>query len=132
MKNLTVDHTYLIKRNHSDSLDSITILLITDKAYHIRWNNGLNSTQSWETKEYMYDKHRLIEDISDFVADKPNWKDFQKEKETILDVKTKLVTCHVCKEFGYVPDNNSTAGTKSCSLCFGSKMIPEVTEILQK
>jgi len=131
MKELQADHTYLIKRNHSDSLNSITVLLITDKAYHIRWNNGMDSAQTWEQKDYMYDTFRLIEDISDFVVEKKqDYKDFLKETPR-LEVSTKLVQCHVCKGMGTIPAPNTTAGTTICPCCFGGKMIPEITEITQ-
>jgi len=125
MENLQLNHTYLIRGIpfFSDRLNSITILLITDKAYNIKWNNGLNSTNTWELKSTI-ENCVLIEDISDFVINET--------KTSVLDVRTKLVQCYICKGFGTIPDNNSTAGTKPCPLCLGAKMIPEVTEISQK
>jgi hypothetical protein len=119
---LELNHTYLIRYGSSDIISSITVLIITDKAYHLRWNRGLESNDTWELKKRMSNDYSVIEDISDFVVD-------TNKEERVLNVKTKLVQCHVCKGFGTIPDNNSTAGTKSCPLCFGSKMIPEVTEI---
>jgi hypothetical protein len=126
MKNLQLNHTYLIRGVPflSDIINSITILLITDKAYNIKWNNGFNSTNTWELKSNIENKYILIEDISDFVINET--------KTSVSDVKTKFVQCYVCKGFGIIPDNNSTAGSKPCPLCLGAKMIPEVTEISQK
>lgn len=122
IKDLQINHTYLIRYGLSTIVSSVTILIITDKAYHIRWNRGLESNDTWELKDRLDHDYSLIEDISDFVVN---------TNESKLDVKTKLVQCYVCKGFGTVPDNSSTAGTKSCPLCFGGKMIPEVTEITQ-
>jgi|JFJP01.1.fsa_nt_gi hypothetical protein len=118
---LELNHTYLIRFGGGDTLNSVTVLLITDKAYHFRWNHGLESTDSWELKTKIDRYYTIVEDISDFMV--------ETKIENILQVKTKLVQCHVCKGFGTIPDNNSTGGSKSCPLCYGSKMIPEVTEI---
>jgi hypothetical protein len=120
IKDLKLNHTYLISRYNTVS--SAKILLITDKAYHIRWNGG---AETWELKENVYNDFTLIEDISDFIIE-------MEFKPTILDVKTKLVQCHICHGAGTVPEPKSTAGNKVCPLCLGAKMIPEVTEINQK
>jgi len=119
---LELNHTYLLQFGSSDIVSSVTVLVITDKAYHIRWNRGLESNDTWELKDKLYRSYNIVEDISDFVV-------AGNKEEKVLNVKTRLVQCHVCKGFGTVPDSNSTAGTKSCPLCYGSKMIPEVTEI---
>jgi hypothetical protein len=128
MNTLQLNHTYLIKRNGSDSLNSIMVLLITDKAYHIRWNNDSTNAQTWETKENMYDTYRLVEDISDFVVDKPFLYNY--EITHTDNSKIKYVQCHVCKGFGTVPAPNTTSGNKICPLCNGGKMI--VGEISQE
>jgi len=119
--NLELNHTYLLQYGSSNTISSGTILMITDKAYRIRWNNGLNSNDTWELKEYMTRTYTIIEDISDFVV--------EPKEENTLHVQTRLIQCHVCKGFGTVPDPNSTGGTQSCPLCYGSKMIPEVIDI---
>jgi len=118
---LELDHTYLLKFGCADGLYSATVLLITDKAWHLRWNNGLNSRDAWEEKVVLSKNYSIVEDISDFVV--------ESKEEAVLHVETTLVQCYVCKGFGTVPDNDSTAGTKSCPLCYGGKMIPEVTKI---
>lgn len=130
IENIELNHTYLLRYKYSDLISSITVLIITDKAYYLRWNRGDRSTDTWELKEKLYDDYSLVEDISDFIVkENNNWLD---NPGTTLDVKTKLVQCYVCKGFGTIPDSNSTAGNKMCPLCFGSKMIPEITEITQK
>lgn len=119
--NLQLNHTYLLRFGSGDTLSSATILMVSDKAYRIRWNHGLNSTDTWELKTKIDLCYSIVEDISDFMV--------EAKPENILQVKTKLVQCHVCKGFGTIPDTNSTGGSKSCPLCYGSKMIPEVMEI---
>jgi hypothetical protein len=121
IKDLEVNHTYLIRYGLSDIVSSITILLITDKAYHVRWNRGQDSNDTWELKEKLYNDYSLIEDISDFVIDKPFLYNY--EITYTGNSKVKYVQCHVCKGFGTIPDNNLTTGTKSCPLCHGSKLI---------
>jgi hypothetical protein len=121
--NLELNHTYLLRYGSGYTISSATVLMITDKAYRLRWNNGMNSTDTWELKSYMGSFYSIIEDVSDFVVEKT---------QTILEVKTKLVQCYHCGGLGYVPDISSTAGNKTCPSCFGSKVIPEVTEITEK
>lgn len=118
---LELDHTYLLQFGSSDIIHSITVLTITDKACHIRWNRGMESNSTWELKDVLYRNYNVVEDISDFVA--------ENKQENVLQVETTLVQCHVCKGMGTIPDPNSTAGTKECPLCFGGKMIPEVVKI---
>jgi hypothetical protein len=128
LKNLQLNHTYLIKKD-SDIVSSITVLIITNKAFHVRWNRGQESKDTWELKDYVYRNYTLVEDISNFVLENLQT---TTGKASVLDVKTKLVQCYVCKGFGTIPDNSSTAGTKTCPLCQGAKMIPESTEIIQR
>lgn len=131
INDMQLNHTYLIRFGLSDIVSSITILLITDKAYHIRWNRGLDSNETWELKDILNRNYNLVEDISDFVINnEPDWT--IKSRPSVLDVKTKLVTCYICHGMGTVPDPNSTGGTKVCPRCLGAKMTPEVTEITQK
>lgn len=53
--NLEENHTYLVRyvsSHHSSlsstTLSSITILMVTEKAYNIRWNNSMGTTTTWE------------------------------------------------------------------------------------
>jgi len=120
---LELDHTYLVRYvgHSSGSVSSITILVITGKAYHVRWNNGLESATTWELKEEFDYKYSVVEDISDFVV--------EPREETTLRVETKLVNCFICHGMGTVPDPKSTAGITTCPHCLGAKMIPEVVTI---
>jgi len=119
--NLELDHTYLLQFGSSDIIHSITVLVITDKAYHIRWNRGMESNDTWELKDKLYRNYNVVEDISDFVV--------ENKQDNALHVETTLVQCHICHGIGTVPDPKSTAGHTSCPLCYGSKMIPEVVKI---
>lgn len=131
MENLVENHTYLIKYRFEDSLYSITVLVITDKAYHIRWNNGMNTSQTWEEKEVFHSKCRIVEDISDFTKIRDMY-NRNITFENVLEIKTEWETCPICKGFGTIPDVNSTAGNKTCPLCNGSKQIPKITQIEKK
>lgn len=135
MEELQLNHTYLFKYRFEDSLYSATILVITGKAYHIRWNTGMNSSQTWEDKEVFHNKYKVVEDISDFTqnTEKFNPEELHKNyNQKFLEVKTEWVMCHVCKGFGTVYDPNSSVMSKTCPLCNGSKQIPKVTQIEQK
>lgn len=136
IKNLKYKHTYLIGEMHSinPKISSIIILIITDKAYYICWNQGLESYNTWKLKNDLDEKYYIIEDVSDFIeATNRNITSFKlsmdnKTNVSQSNVKTKLVQCHVCKGFGTIPDNTSTTGNKICPLCLGAKMIPESIE----
>jgi hypothetical protein len=129
IKNLKVDHTYLLRYRMTGTISSVTILLVTETSYHCRWNNGLHINQTWELKEHIEGNYNLTEDITNLVKTDSSWvKNLSRidEVKPIKMVSTKLVTCYVCKGFGVVPDSNSTAGGKTCPACNGAKMIPEV------
>jgi hypothetical protein len=129
IKDLQLNHTYLIRYGLSDIVSSVTILLITDKAYHIRWNRGLQSNDTWELKELLNRNYNMVEDISDFILGNLQT---TTGKELIMEVKTKNVTCYICHGLGTIPDPGSTGGTKVCPRCLGAKMTPEVSEITSR
>ncbi len=116
MEELELNHTYLLQFGSGDHLSSVTILMVTDKAYYIQWNNGMNNT--WEQKKVFNRNYSMVEDISNFII----------KKSDITHVKTKFKTCPICHGFGHIPDDKSTAGSITCPLCHGSKMIPEIIE----
>ena len=119
MKELQANHTYLLQ--FAGMVSSVTVLMITDKAYRIRWNDRITENKiTWELKTAIGSTHSVIEDISDFPI-----------KDVIEDVRTntKLKTCPICHGFGTIPDESSTGGTTTCPLCHGSKMIPETVEL---
>lgn len=121
MEELKLKHTYLLQFGSGDILSKVKILLITDKAYHIQWNIGMENNTTWEQKKVFNNNYNMIEDISDFVTEKT-------EVEDTLHVKIKLVQCHICKGFGTIPDDSITSGVTTCPLCLGVKMISETIE----
>jgi hypothetical protein len=127
---LQVNHTYLLRYGCTDTLSSITILLISDKAYKVRWN--CNGSECWELKRHMNADYSLVEDISDFVANE-KMQEFVKEQGTHFDISTKLVQCPACGGTGEIQDftGTNTTSNKCCTRCWGSKMIPEIVEITQ-
>ena len=66
---LELNHSYLLRYGCTDTLSSVTVLLISDKAYQIRWNGS--GAICWELKRRMNGDYSLVEDISDFVVEKP-------------------------------------------------------------
>lgn len=122
MEELKLNHTYLLQFRNGDSVSSVTILMVTDKAYHIRWNRGIESNDTWEQKKIINRYYNLLEDISDLITT-------QKIEEKLNDnSKVKFITCPICHGMGTVPDEKSSSGTITCPLCHGSKMIPETIE----
>lgn len=117
MEELKLNHTYLLQFGSGDHLYSVTILMVTDKAYHIQWNSDNESNSTWEQKKVFNRNYNMIEDISNFTIN-----------EKINTAKTKYTQCPICHGLGTVPDDKQTAGTVPCPLCHGSKMIPESIE----
>jgi hypothetical protein len=126
--NLELNHTYLLRYGCTDTLHSVTVLLISDKAYKIRWNGS--GAECWELKRRMNGDYSLVEDISDFVANER----IEEFKQNYLNVNTKLVNCPICGGSGEIQDfsGTSTTGKNICTRCWGSKMIPEIVEITQR
>jgi hypothetical protein len=133
MKTLNEGSTYLVEKKFSNEVESVTVLLATKKAYQLKWNSG-NNPITWEYKKNFNQNYLFVENIT------------QKSQQTLGEVKstttkfdinppeikTKLVQCYICHGMGTVPDPKSTAGTASCPLCLGAKMIPESVETIQK
>jgi hypothetical protein len=120
--NLQIGHTYLLSRNNIYIL-SAKILLVTDKAYHIRWDNG---KETWELKDYLHSKYNIIEDISDFLIEE------KKTEPIVLTTKTDLVPCYICHGMGTIPDPKSTAGNRTCPACNGGKLVPKQIKVEPK
>lgn len=116
MEELKKNRTYLLQFGSGDTLSSITILMVTDKAYHVQWNNDSKNT-TWEQKKVFNKNYNMVEDITNHMIN-----------DNLQSVKTKLIQCPICHGFGTVPDEKSTAGTIPCPLCHGAKMIPESIE----
>ena len=115
-----LNHTYLVKYGSSASILSVTILLITDKAYHVRWNVGMKSNTTWELKKRFDMDYNMIEDITDYMSDYN--KTFY---EKICDEMNKKEpkSCSTCGGRGTVPDASSTNSNKLCLECFDTKYL---------
>ena len=130
MNNLKKNCTYLIKFGVGETMSSITILMVTEKAYLIRWNIGIKTSDTWELKSILDRNYRMIEDITEQI----NTEIFDKIKFNPLDatyeVQKSKELCPICHGIGTIPDSNNTAGKISCPLCNGNKLI--TTKILEQ
>lgn len=122
--NMELNHTYLLQYGNSTIISSATILLITDRAYRIRWNNGLNSNDTWELKTEINRRYSIVEDISDVM------KDIEFEEATNkLSVETTWKNCPECQGRGWFPDSRTTAGTTTCTNCWGTGKVIDIVNI---
>ncbi len=133
MKTLKESNTYLVEKKYSNVVDCITILIITKKAYQIRWNTS-ESPITWEFKENFNNKYFLIENITEKMTNKLDYTklnlDFTKLNTGPTSIQYKQ--CPICQGIGTLPSSNTTTGTKICPQCFGSKQTIEKVEISQK
>ena len=116
MQTLYLNHTYLIKKDNK--LSSVTVTLITERAYYIRWNNGLETLYTWELIDEFCEKWYYIEDITS---------QFTNLDLLNLDLLNhdmiKIIDCPICDGNGYVDDKSVTSGKKLCHRCNGNKRI---------
>lgn len=108
------DHTYLIRFGHQSKLFSITILLITNTAIYVRWNEGLKSTDTWESTSKFHEEYGIVEDITEYITD------FMNETQTRT---YSIKECPCCNGIGTILDDDSTSGTKICPVCWGTKTV---------
>ena len=130
MGNYIKGHTYLIRFGSCQSkLYSITILLITKTAYHIKWNNGLESTDNWNEINKFDELYSLVEDITDFMVETNTTasRTFSVEE---------LKPCPNCNATGIVPSEpfeTNVVGIKKCKYCWGSgQMNPYSFSVYEK
>ena len=67
LRNLTKDSSYLVTKINSVPLKSITILIKTNTAYFIRWNDGQSSRDIWESINNFSKEYSFVEEITDFI-----------------------------------------------------------------
>ena len=116
MENLIENHTYLVKKWYStNEVRSITILLITNEAYKIKWNDG--DYISWSLKKELNDDYKLIEDITAILTDRPEKPQYNIKTNPYFMIDEQ---CSWCNGSGQIPNAESTAGTKMCPACNGS------------
>lgn len=120
---LELNHTYLVKLG--GVIVSMTVLLITNKAYHMRRNNGLKSTDSWEEIRTFNNTYTIVEDITEHMVDynKTFYEKICDEMAKTPSSRVCRITCTTCGGKGRIPDSSSTAGDKLCPHCFGTKTI---------
>jgi len=128
IKNLKADHTYLLRYGITSTISSATILLVTETSYRIRWNNGVNSNETWELKEHIERVYNITEDITKLVEIKAVR--LGEMAKPIITVN-KYAKCYACHGLGTVP-NNKTAGTMTCPVCNGDKLMPYEYETIQE
>lgn len=124
--NLKLNHTYLLQFGSSDTIFSVTVLGITDKAYYLRWNGSKGNNDIWDLKNKISRNYNIVEDISDFNIPQSNISELESDS---YNVRTELIPCHICHGMGTIPDTESSAIQKTCPACFGNKLVPKVTEI---
>jgi hypothetical protein len=150
LKNLIENHTYLIRSSYSsDNVKSITVLIISDKAYKLRWNNDSNNNIEWRLKSFLDSEYYLIEDISDIIGNKPEELEdkFKKEfNEDFIGLPNRFYynnneinwhphffveeTCITCGGSGQIPDDKTTSCKKVCPVCKGSRKQSKRVDIL--
>lgn len=107
---LVKDRTYLVRFGNGETIFSITMLLIAEKAYYIRWNLGLKSYDEWKLITSFDKSYTVLEDITELN----NYVD------EIIQYQTKWIDCPNCGGSGTVLDSNSTSGDGICNKCWGS------------
>ena len=135
---LELNHTYLLRYGCGDTVHSVKILMVTDKAYKIHWNGG---GESWELKWRINSDYRLVEDITNQIRDKElnEFKNNNEVKFYFNNTEVKLQpfflleeNCKTCDGTRRIPDLHSTGCYKECPACNGtgkqSKKIQIFTE----
>jgi len=107
---LALNDTYLVKFGVNGVLNSITVLLVTEQAYHIQWNLGLRSKTSWESINDFHREYVMVEDITEFM-----------KTSSIANFNINNTVCQFCNGEGRIPDSRTTAMYSICPICNGRK-----------
>lgn len=125
-----LNHTYLVNYVTGNIVSSVTILRISEKGFHVRWNNGRDFPSTWELKEKFEKYYDFIEDITELMAEIPELPPFQIpfcdcDYQPLMFplTTTEFGNCPTCNGTGQLPDTQSTAGFKVCPTCWGAKMV---------
>jgi hypothetical protein len=140
LKFLKENHTYLIRPSYSSGdVKSITILVISDKAYKLRWNNDCNDHIEWILKSSLDSDNYFVEDISDILGNKSKEKDFKIDKDFKFyyngnEIKWQphffvAETCETCGGEKKIPDSQTTSCYKTCPACNGTGKQPKKVDI---
>jgi len=100
---------YIIKRTTYDPF-YVRILDVTEKMYHFQYENG---NKHWLEKDYYHKTYTFVEDITEFNI----------YVGTTTFMEQEFEQCPACHGSGSVPDDSSTAGSKICPVCGGSRQI---------
>ena len=125
---LELNHTYLLRYGCTDTVSSVTVLMIIDKAYLIRWNGS--GSKCYELKRRMDADYTVVEDISDFVVEQPPTANVKIDYPLYYFQVTEM--CGLCYGTGQIADSSSTAGKKTCYLCGGSGKTVKNIDIFAK
>jgi hypothetical protein len=140
LKFLKENHTYLIKSSYtSDSVKSITVLFISEKAYKVRWNNDCNNYTEWTLRSSLDSNYSFVEDITDIVGNKSDEKDFKIDKDFNFFYNNSEIkwhphffveeTCETCGGEKKIPDSQTTSCYKTCPACNGTGKQPKKVDI---
>lgn len=100
---------YIIKRTSYDPF-YVKVLDVTNTCYRFQYESG---TTDWVLKDYYDRTYTFVEDITDFKIQQKVNRFLQQEFET----------CGMCGGTGQVPDEGSTATTKTCPVCWGAGQV---------
>ena len=116
---LKLGHTYLIRYGTTDTVHEVKILIVTDKAYQVKWQSG---SITWELKSRMNSDYTVIEDITIIGKDLP----FDWLKDNMPEFKVKFPNfyveepCDICDGYGQILNNKTTSCRQTCPACNGS------------
>ncbi len=123
MENLIQGNTYLVRniKFSSQDLTEITVMLVTETSYKLRWNLNPSLPQTWMTIKEFNKDYSMVENITSIIGKYDVRIDEFKEKIT-------YTPCPICHGSGTVPNDKSSIMASPCPLCHGSKMIPSKIE----